>query len=181
MIFTSLPLEGSYIIKPEPFSDDRGWFMRTYCKHEFEKIGHKSEWVQMNHSFTSKKGTIRGMHYQLPPHGEIKLVRCVSGEVYDVIIDLRKDSPTFLKYFGTKLSAANKEMIYIPAGFAHGFQTLTDNAELVYNHSAFYTPASEASIRYNDEAVSIVWPLALSDISAKDANAPLTDKNFKGI
>jgi dTDP-4-dehydrorhamnose 3,5-epimerase len=181
MIFTPAELNGSFVIVPEPFSDDRGWFARTYCKNEFTKIGHEAEWVQMNHSFTKQKGTIRGMHYQLPPHSEIKLVRCIAGAAYDVIIDLRKDSPTFLHYFGVELSAANKKMIYIPEGFAHGFQTLTDDCELVYNHSQFYTPGSEAGLHYNDPKININWPLPVTSISAKDNMLSTIDSNFKGF
>ena len=181
MIFSATELGGSYIISPEPFSDERGWFARTYCKNEFNKIGHTDEWVQMNHSFTKQKGSIRGMHYQLPPHSEIKLVRCIAGAVYDVIIDLRKDSSTFLKHYGVELSAANKKMIYIPQGFAHGFQTITDDAELVYNHSQFYTPGAEAGLRYNDPKLNINWPLAVTSISAKDNIHTTIDSNFKGL
>lgn len=181
MIFEPTGLNGSFIVIPEPFTDERGWFARTYCKNEFAKIGHAGEWVQMNHSFTKQKGSIRGMHYQPPPHSEIKLVRCIAGAAYDVIIDLRKDSPTFLHFFGAEISAANKKMMYIPEGFAHGFQTLTDDCELVYNHSQFYTPGVEAAIKYNDPAININWPMTVSSISAKDDNHPNIDSNFKGI
>lgn len=181
MIFTPAELNGSFVIVPEPFSDERGWFARTYCKNEFTQIGHEAEWVQMNHSFTRQKGTLRGMHYQLPPHSEIKLVRCIAGAVYDVIIDLRKDSATFLNHFGVELSAANKKMIYIPEGFAHGFQTLTDDCELVYSHSQFYTPGSEAGLHYNDPKININWPLPVTSISAKDNMLSTIDSNFKGF
>src|SRR6478752_4125211 len=135
MKFTETSLKGSYTIDLNLFKDERGWFARTYCKNEFETIGHAKEWVQLNHSFTKQKGAIRGMHYQLPPFSEIKMVRCIAGAVYDVIIDLRKDSETFLKWFGVELSAENKKMIYIPEGFAHGFQALTNDCELIYHHS----------------------------------------------
>jgi dTDP-4-dehydrorhamnose 3,5-epimerase len=181
MIFTPAPLNGCYVIEIEPSGDKRGWFARTYCKKEFEQIGHEKEWVQLNHSFTSQKGTIRGMHYQLPPHSEIKMVRCIAGAVYDVVIDVRKHSTTFLQWFGTEISAENKKMMYIPEGFAHGFQTLTDNCELVYHHSEFYTSGAEGGIRYNDPATGIVWPLPLTEISARDNNHPLLDSTFKGI
>ena len=132
MIFIPTPLKGSYEIVLEPKGDNRGWFARFYCKKEFEQINHTKEWVQMNHSFTSTKGSIRGMHFQNPPYAEVKLVRCIAGAVYDVIIDLRKDSPTFLQHYGTQLSAENKKMLYIPEGFAHGFQTL-DGMPLLLN------------------------------------------------
>jgi len=181
MIFTPTSLAGSYIVELEPFSDDRGWFARFYCKQEFQQIGHQQEWVQLNHSFTTKKGTIRGMHFQKPPFREIKMVRCISGSIFDVIIDIRKDSPTFLQWTGVELSAENKKMLYIPEGFAHGFQTLSDNCELIYHHSAFYTPNSEGGIRYDDPQVSINWPLPVTIISERDANHPLLNEQFKGI
>ena len=181
MIFTETILKGSYVIDLEPRGDSRGWFARTYCKNEFAAIGHYKEWVQLNHSFSSVKGTLRGMHYQLPPFSEIKMVRCIAGAVYDVIVDLRKDSSTFLKWFGVELSAANKKMIYIPEGFAHGFQTLTENAELIYHHSEFYIPAAEAGLMYNDKAINIKWPLPVSEISERDMKHPLIDQTFKGI
>jgi dTDP-4-dehydrorhamnose 3,5-epimerase len=181
MIFTATTLKGSYVIGLEPFTDERGWFARTYCKNEFAAIGHTDEWVQLNHSVTNKKGAIRGMHYQLPPFSEIKMVRCIAGAVFDVIIDLRKDSPTFLQWFGTELSAANKKMIYIPGGFAHGFQTLTDNCELVYHHSQFYAPGVEGGIKYDEPKVNIEWPLPVVTISERDERHPFLDDNFKGL
>ena len=181
MIFTETILPGSYEIMLTPHGDNRGWFARTYCKKEFEQIGHRQEWVQINHSFSALKGTVRGMHFQHPPFAEIKMLRCIAGAVYDVIVDLRKDSPSFLKWYGTELSAANKKMLYIPAGFAHGFQTLTDDAELIYHHTEFYTPAAEAGIGYNDPAINIVWPLPVSELSARDTSHPLIDSTFKGI
>ena len=181
MIFTPVPLAGIYTIELDPFMDERGWFARTYCKNEFAAIGHTAEWVQLNHSFTVETGTIRGMHYQLPPFSEIKMVKCIAGAVYDVVVDLRKESATFLQWFGTELSAANKKMIYIPAGFAHGFQTIADNSELIYHHSQYYTPGVEAAIKYNEPKLNINWPLAVTHISERDAQHPFLDENFKGI
>jgi len=181
MIFSETSLKGSYTIDLEPYRDERGWFARTYCKNEFSQIGHTKEWVQLNHSFTRQKGTIRGMHYQLPPGSEIKLVRCIAGVVYDVIIDLRKESATFLKYFGAELSAANKKSMYIPEGFAHGFQALTDDCELIYHHSAFYLPGVEAGIKYNDPEIEIGWPSPVTNISSRDIEHPSIDANFKGL
>ena len=181
MIFTPTPLQGSFVIDIDVLKDDRGWFARTFCKEEFEKIGHHAEWMQMNHSFTSKKGTIRGMHFQLPPFEEIKMVRCIAGAVYDVIIDIRKNSKTFLQYVGTELSAENKKMLYIPKGFAHGFQTLSDNAELIYHHSQFYKQGVESGIRYNDPTINIQWTLQAVNVSARDKNHPFINNNFKGI
>ncbi|MBS1749965.1 MAG: dTDP-4-dehydrorhamnose 3,5-epimerase [Bacteroidetes bacterium] len=181
MIFTPTPLNGSYVIEPEQYTDNRGWFARYYCKKEFGAIGHEKEWVQMNHSFTAKKGTIRGMHYQVAPYQEIKMIRCIAGAVFDVIIDLRSGSPTFLHWFGVELSAQNKKMIYIPEGFAHGFQSLCDHVELLYHHSEYYTSGAEGGVRYNDPGFTIEWPLALSMISDRDSAHPFIDNNFKGI
>jgi dTDP-4-dehydrorhamnose 3,5-epimerase len=181
MTFTPTLLPGSFVIDLSPFKDDRGWFARVYCKNEFKAIGHDKEWVQLNHSVTNAKGTVRGMHYQLPPFREIKMVRCIAGAVFDVIVDLRRDSATFLQWFGTELSAENKRMLYIPEGFAHGFQTLTADCELLYHHTAFYTPAAEAGVRYNDPKINIQWPLPVSGLSERDARHPLLDDNFNGI
>ena len=181
MNFIPTPLRGSYIIEVEPFTDERGWFARFYCRNEFEAIGHHKEWMQLNHSASYKKGTIRGMHFQQQPFAEIKMVKCIAGSVYDVIIDLRKDSETFLQWFGTELSAGNKKMLYIPEGFAHGFQCLEDNCELIYHHSEFYKPGAEAGIRYDDPQVKIGWPLNVTMISPRDELHPWLDKNFKGI
>jgi|SRR5450432_668187 dTDP-4-dehydrorhamnose 3,5-epimerase len=181
MIFTPAPLKGSYTIDLTPFSDSRGWFARTYCKNEFQQIGHTKEWVQINHSFSTNAGALRGMHYQLPPFKEIKLVRCIAGSIFDVIIDLRKGSDTFLKWFGTELSAKNKKMMYIPEGFAHGFQTLTDDVELIYHHTEFYTPGAEAGIKYNDKKIAIHWPLQVREISERDEQHPALTDEFTGI
>ena len=181
MIFKETSLKGSYVLTFEPIEDQRGWLARTYCKNEFLAIGHTKEWVQMNHSFTKQKATVRGMHYQRSPYGEIKLVRCIAGAVYDVIIDLRAHSASYLQYFGIELSAVNKKMIYIPEGFAHGFQALSNDAELLYNHSQFYLPGVEAGVKYNDPAINIKWPLELTNISERDNSHPFIDANFKGL
>jgi dTDP-4-dehydrorhamnose 3,5-epimerase len=181
MTFAPTQLEGSYIIDLLPFSDSRGWFARTYCKEEFMQIGHNKEWLQINHSFTFKKGTIRGMHFQVKPFKEIKLIRCVAGTVYDVIVDLRYSSPTFLNWFGIEISAKNKKMIYIPEGFAHGFQAMTDECELIYHHSEIYKPEAEAGINFSDPRVNIDWPLSITEISERDKYHPYLDEFFKGI
>ncbi|HRO45086.1 dTDP-4-dehydrorhamnose 3,5-epimerase [Agriterribacter sp.] len=181
MIFSPTPLPDSYLIDLEPFTDERGWFARFYCKKEFQQIGHEKEWVQMNHSFTAQQATIRGMHFQVHPYAEIKLVRCIAGRIFDVIIDLRKASPTFLQWFGIELSAKNKKMLYIPGGFAHGFQSLTDNCELIYHHTEYFTPEAESGIRYNDPGINIQWPLPAGSISERDTGHPYIDKNFKGL
>ena len=181
MIFTETSLKGSFLIDLVPFTDERGWFARTYCKNEFAAIGHDKEWLQLNHSFTSKQGTVRGMHYQLAPFTEIKLVRCIAGAVFDVIVDIRKESSTFLQWFGAELSAQNKKMIYIPEGFAHGFQCLTDNCELLYHHTEYYKPNVEAGIHYKDSKIKIEWPLPVTVISQRDKSHSYLDENFKGI
>ena len=181
MTFSPTPLQGSYVIHLAPFSDERGWFARTYCENEFKEMGHSSKWVQMNHSYTAKKGTIRGMHFQVPPYKEIKMVRCIRGKVFDVIVDIRRNSQTFLQWFGVELSADAMNMLYIPAGFAHGFQAMNDDCELIYHHSEFYTPGAEGGIKYNDPAVGIRWPLEVSLISDRDLNHPVLNENFKGI
>jgi dTDP-4-dehydrorhamnose 3,5-epimerase len=181
MIFNETPLMGSYVIELEPFTDERGWFARTFCKDEFSKIGHYKEWLQINHSYTKQQGLVRGMHYQLPPFSEIKLVRCIAGKVFDVIIDIRKNSSTFLQWFGVELSAENKKMMYIPEGFAHGFQTLTNNCELIYNHTAIYTPGLEGGLRYDDKMVDVQWPVPIIAMSGRDEALNYLDKDFKGI
>jgi dTDP-4-dehydrorhamnose 3,5-epimerase len=181
MIFTETNLKGSFVIDLTPFQDERGWFARTFCKEEFINIGHTKEWVQMNHSFTKQQGTIRGMHYQLPPFSEIKMVRCIAGAVFDVIVDIRKKSPTFLQWFGVELSATNKKMIYIPEGFAHGFQTLTDDAELIYHHSEFYKSNVENGIKYDEPKVNIDWKLDVTNISERDKQHNFLTEDFIGI
>ena len=181
MIFTPLSLKGAFVIEPRVFSDDRGMFYRYFCKNDFKEIGHDAEWVQLNHSVTLHAGTVRGMHYQLPPFAEIKLVKCIAGSVLDVIVDVRKDSPTFLQWVSVELSADNRKMIYIPAGFAHGFQAMENNSQLIYHHTAFYTPGHEAGIRYNDPRVNIQWPLAANHVSERDETHPLLTGSFNGI
>lgn len=181
MTFNPTFINGLYTINLDLFKDERGWFARTFCKDEFKEIGHDKEWVQLNHSFTKSTGTIRGMHYQHTPHSEIKLIRCISGTIYDVAIDLRRGSPTFLKWFGMELSAENKKMIYIPQGFAHGFQALTNDCEIIYHHTNYYTLEAEGAIKYDDPLISISWPLPISGISKKDQERPYLSKNFKGI
>jgi len=172
MHFHSLPLEGAYLIEPEPFKDDRGLFARIFCQQEIREIGHTKSILQINHSVTFEKGTIRGMHFQYPPKAEIKLVKCLAGVVFDVIVDLRKLSPTFGRWHGEMLSSDNMKMMYIPEGFAHGFQTLAANAELLYLHTEFYDPKYEGGVRFDDASLGIDWPLPAVTISAKDRNLP---------
>jgi dTDP-4-dehydrorhamnose 3,5-epimerase len=181
MIFHETLLKGAYLIETQPYRDERGLFARTFCKNEFSQLQHQKEFVQFNHSITHKKGTIRGMHYQLPPFSEIKLIRCIRGLVYDVIIDIRKDSSTFLKHVAVELSEQNMLSLHIPEGFAHGFQTLEDNTQLIYHHTAYYEPGHEAGIRFNDPLLGINWPLPVTEITEKDRNHSLLDLKFKGI
>lgn len=181
MNFVETPIAGAYYIELEPFLDERGLFARTFCQKELAQIGFHKQIVQINHSVTRQKGTIRGMHYQLPPASETKIIRCVQGKVFDVMVDIRSGSPTFKQWCGVELSKDNMRMVYIPEGFAHGFQTLTDNTELIYHHSAFYNHELEQGLRFNDVALSIKWPLPIGPISTKDQGYPLIDNNFKGI
>ena len=175
------PLQNAFVIEPEPFTDDRGLFARVFCKQELQSILHGKNIVQVNHSMTRQKGAIRGMHFQRPPMAEIKMVKCLSGSVFDVMIDLRSDSSTFLNWYGEKLSAENMKMMYIPEGFAHGFQTLEENSELLYLHTEFYGPEHEGGVRYNDPLINISWPIEVADISLRDQNHPLLSNEFKGI
>jgi dTDP-4-dehydrorhamnose 3,5-epimerase len=181
MIFEETKLKDAYLISLQLLTDARGGFARTFCKKEFQQIGHKKEFVQLNHSFNAHKGTIRGMHFQIPPLQEIKLIRCIRGSVLDVIVDLRKDSPTFLQHLSIELSEQNKIMIYVPENFAHGFQTLEDNCELIYHHTEFYTPQADSGIRFDDPTLAIKWPLPPVMVSDKDKNYKLIDNNFKGF
>jgi dTDP-4-dehydrorhamnose 3,5-epimerase len=181
MKFIETPLKGAYTIEIEPHIDDRGFFVRTYCKREFDQIHHTKEFVQFNHSMTVKKGTLRGMHYQVPPSAEIKLIRCIRGKVLDVVIDLRKNSPTFLQHISIVLSEDNRQMIYVPEGFAHGFQTLEDNSQMIYHHTEYYTPENERGLNYSDPAFQIKWPLPPINMTHKDQEYPFIDNNFKGI
>lgn len=181
MKFLETKLEGAYIITPEPFVDGRGSFARVFCKNEFSAIGHKNEFVQINHSVNKLKGTFRGIHYQLPPFSEVKLIRCISGSVYDIIVDIRFGSPTFLEHIGIEISEENMKMMYVPAGFAHGFITLEDDSQLIYHHTAYYEPGHEAGLRFNDPLLQIELPITPVVITEKDNNHPLIDKGFKGI
>jgi len=172
VIFTETELPGAYIIELRKLRDERGFFARSWCQKEFEEQGLVARLVQANVSFNTKKGTLRGMHYQEPPYAETKLVRCTRGAIFDVIIDLRRDSPTYLQWIGVELSADDYKMLFVPEQFAHGFQTLQDNSEVTYQVSQFYTPGSERGIRYNDPAFGITWPFAVEVISNKDQSWP---------
>ena len=156
-------------------------FARVFDKNEFKEIGHTKQIININHSSTVEKGSIRGMHFQYPPNAEIKIVKCMKGSILDVAIDVRKDSLTFLQYHAEVLSAENMNMLYVPEGFAHGFQSLEDNVEMIYYTTEFYSPESEGGIRYCDPKVGIQWPLEVTDISDKDKNQKLIDDDFKPV
>jgi len=181
MKFTELPLKSACVIDSEPFEDKRGLFERIFCEKEFKEISRSKKIVQINHSFTKEKGTLRGMHYQEPPMTEIKMVKCLRGSVYDVIIDLRKGSDTFLKWFGETLSSDNRRMMYVPEGFAHGFQTLELDCELLYFHTEYYSPDYERAVRFNDPKVGIKWPLDITEISERDMSHELLSGSFEGV
>lgn len=168
MKFTETRLRGAYLVEPEPLEDERGFFARSWCQTEFEGHHLNPNLVQCNISFNKKKGTLRGMHYQVVPHEEVKLVRCTKGAIYDVIIDLRSDSFTFQQWTAVELTAENYKMLYIPEGFAHGFQSLTDDTELFYQMSEFYHPECAQGVRWNDPAFQIEWPLPEPIIQEKD-------------
>ncbi|MHC4310199.1 MAG: dTDP-4-dehydrorhamnose 3,5-epimerase [Planctomycetota bacterium] len=172
MIFRETELKSSFIIEVERLDDDRGFFARGWCKREFESQGLVSRLVQANISLNKKGGTLRGMHYQIAPYEETKLVRCTRGSVYDVIIDLRPEASTYKKWLGVTLSADNHKMLYVPEGFAHGYQTLEDDTEVFYHVSEFYTPTAERGVRYDDPAFGINWPLEVQVISDKDKSWP---------
>ncbi|MBF8263345.1 MAG: dTDP-4-dehydrorhamnose 3,5-epimerase [Parachlamydiales bacterium] len=173
MIFKEQKLKGVFVIEPEKKEDNRGFFARTYCSEEFQKRGLVDCAVQCNLSYSKKAGTLRGMHYQAPPFAEAKLIRCTYGAIFDVMIDLRPESLTYKKWLGIKVNAANRQLLYVPEGFAHGFQTLTDHTEVFYQVSRPFTPEAERGIRWNDPAFGIQWPLAVSVISGKDQVHPL--------
>jgi dTDP-4-dehydrorhamnose 3,5-epimerase len=172
MIFRETELRGAFLVEPEMLEDNRGFFARAWCKREFERHGLVGTLAQSNISFNRKAGTLRGMHYQLAPHEEVKLVRCTKGAIYDVIIDLRRQSPTYLEWFAVELTADNYKMVYVPKGFAHGYQTQLDNTEVFYQVSDFYTPAAEQGVRYDDPIFEIRWPMDVQAISDKDRNLP---------
>lgn len=181
MRIEKLPLLGAAIIDTEPFTDHRGVFARFFCEKELSKLIGDRHIVNANFSRTLKKGVIRGLHFQRPPHAEMKLVRCIHGAVYDVIVDIRKSSPTFLKWFGIELNAENMKMLCIPEGFAHGFQVLEEPSEMLYLHSEFYSKEHEGALNYSDPVLAIQWPLEVTDISERDKNHKMIDGDFQGV
>ncbi len=170
MKYIQTHLAGAYLIEPEKNVDHRGFFARTWCQNDFADNGLNSNLVQCNISYNKMRGTLRGMHYQKAPHSEVKLVRCTQGAVYDVIVDLRSDSNTFTQWFGVELTAENRRALYVPEGFAHGFITLVDNAEVLYQMSEFFHADSSAGIRWDDPKLSIKWPVEVKVISEKDSS-----------
>lgn len=177
----SLSIGGLKIIERQTLGDSRGFLSRLFCAEELANAGWHKQVTQINHTFTQKQGTVRGMHFQTPPHAEMKLVSCLRGAVWDVAVDLRAGSTTFLQWHAEELSAANHRALLIPEGFAHGFQTLTDDCELIYLHSNPYVHGAEAGVNPKDLKLSINWPLAISELSAKDAQHPLITQQFKGM
>lgn len=175
MKFTETKLQGAFIVDLKEIGDERGFFARTFCAKEFEQHGLNPNVVQCNLSFNVHKGTLRGMHYQLAPAMENKFVRCTRGALVDVIVDIREGSPTYLQHIGVELTADNRRALYVPEGFAHGFQTLEDNTEACYQVSEFYTPEQERGLRYSDPKLGIDWPLPVATISDKDNAWPLLD------
>jgi len=172
LIFTPTPLTGAFVIAPERRNDQRGFFARAWCREEFETHGLNERLVQCNISFNLRKGTWRGMHYQDSPRAEAKLVRCTMGSIWDVIVDLRPDSPTFRQHFAVTLSAENRQMLYVPETFAHGFLTLQDNSEVFYQMSEFHAPSRDRGFRWNDPYFSIQLPMEVTVISQRDRDYP---------
>jgi dTDP-4-dehydrorhamnose 3,5-epimerase len=175
MKLTELELSGAFLVDLEPIEDERGFFARSFCRQEFAARGLNPAVAQCNISFNRQRGTLRGLHYQAPPKAEAKLVRCTRGALYDVVADLRPDSPTYCRWSAVELSAENYQMLYIPEGFAHGFQTLRDDTELFYQMSEFYAPGSARGLRWDDPSFRIVWPLPITAVSERDRSYPPFD------
>jgi dTDP-4-dehydrorhamnose 3,5-epimerase len=174
-------IKGLFVAETKPIFDSRGLFARLYCEHELKSCVGTRHIVQINYSRTSLLGAIRGLHYQKPPNAELKLVRCLKGRVWDVAVDLRQDSPTFLCWHAEELTPSNNRMMVIPEGFAHGFQVLEPDSEMLYFHTEFYIAASEAGIRYDDPRLAIKWPYSITEVSPRDLAHPLIEHNFSGL
>jgi dTDP-4-dehydrorhamnose 3,5-epimerase len=181
MKFHATPLAGLFVVETEPRGDARGRFVRVFCEQEFAPLRAGLRFVQVNLSRTQGRGSLRGLHFQHPPAAEAKLIRCVRGRVFDVAVDLRAGSPTFLRWHAQELDADNDREFFIPEGFAHGFQVLSDEAELLYQHTAPYTPAREGGVRHDDTRLGITWPLPALNVSARDAALPVIQPGFEGI
>ncbi len=179
--FIATPLSGLVLVQRKAIEDDRGFLSRFFCAEEFCEAGLNKPIAQMNHTLTRKKGAVRGLHFQHSPHNEIKLVSCLKGEIWDVAVDLRRDSPTFLHWHGEILSATNRKSLLIPEGFAHGFQALTEDCELIYLHTAFYHPESEDALNVADPKLNITWPLPIGDLSNRDRSHAFIDEKYQGV
>lgn len=181
MQFEATSFEGLFVLNAEYSCDPRGSFARLYCQDELSVLYPEIEIKQINHSINRESGTLRGLHFQYPPFAEIKIVRCIKGAVYDVAVDIRRNSPTFLKYFATELSQMNGKAICIPQGFAHGFQILEPDSELLYLHSNIYETGSEGGVNYRDPKLAIEWPLPELNVSERDLNHAFLDDSFGGV
>jgi len=179
--FFETSIKNLFRIERIPIVDSRGFFSRFYCEQDFSELSPSFKIVQINHTLTMKKGAIRGLHFQYPPHTETKIITCIQGKVFDVAVDIRNDSPTYLQWHAEILSEENQRSLYVPDGFAHGFQTLTENCQLLYLHSEFYSPAVEGAINVMDPKLAIEWPLQVTEISERDKNHPMLDGNFEGV
>lgn len=177
----STPIEGLKVIQRKPICDERGFLSRIYCQDDFKLMGVDKSISQINQTLTKKKGAVRGMHFQLPPFAETKIVSCMRGEIFDVAVDLRKGSPTFLKWHAEILSEENQKSFLIPEGFAHGFQTLTDDCELLYLHTAPYSKEYERALNFADEKLGIAWPLTISELSDRDKSHKMIKDDFEGM
>lgn len=181
MIYRETTLKDAWLIELEPRGDERGSFARSMCREEFLQHGMAGDYVQQNTSVSAQRGTLRGLHYQIQPYAEAKLIRCIRGAIVDVIVDLREDSPSYLQHEAFELTDRNRHQLYVPPGFAHSFQTLVDDTEVSYLVSAPYTPHAERGLRFNDERLGIVWPLPVSTMSDKDRAWPLIDERVEKL
>lgn len=181
MTINPLPLEGAAEICCARHEDDRGWFARLFCQEELFSLNNGRQIQQVNSSFTKKRGTVRGLHFQMPPYAEDKVVRCLSGRVFDVMVDLRKGSSTFAQYHPIILDSLKMNMVYIPRGFAHGFQTLEDDCQMLYLHTEFYAAEYDRGFRYDSSSLNIEWPLEVQDLSDRDKNLMALDLTFEGL
>ena len=179
--FLPTPLHGLVLVQRKISEDERGWLSRLYCADEFIELGIEWHIAQVNHTLTRSRGAVRGLHFQYPPHADAKLVSCIRGEVFDVAVDLRRDSSTFLRWHGVVLTASKRQSLLVPEGFAHGFQALSEDCELIYLHTAAYHPESEGALNVADPRLGIVWPLATTQISDRDRNQALIEPGFQGI
>lgn len=180
-VISETPLAGLKLITRKHIGDSRGFLSRLFCQEELVTAGWQKPIAQINHTYTARQGTIRGLHFQRPPHTEMKLVSCIRGEVWDVAVDLRANSPTFLDWHAEKLSVGNNHALLIPEGFAHGFQALSDDCELLYLHSAAHMQGAEAGVRYDDPRIGIAWPLQVAELSSRDQALTLITPGFSGI